>query len=53
MGRKAEHALEEQEEDAALSWHYPPFRNHCVREMFLEELFSEELREIVAIDCEK
>ena len=38
-------------ESAHLICAYPPFRNHCVREIFFEELFSEELREIVAIDC--
>ena len=32
---------------------YPPFRKHCAREKFIEEIFSEGLREIVAIDCAK
>ena len=32
---------------------YPPFTNHCAREKIIEELFSEGLREIVAIACAK
>ena len=32
---------------------YPPFRKHCARKKIIEELFSEGLREIVAIVCAK
>ena len=30
---------------------WPPFRKHCAQKKIIEDLFSEGLREVVAIDC--
>ena len=39
--------------DLPVKNHYPPFRKQCASKIVVEELFSEGLRKIVAIDCAK